>query len=633
MAKQNILLKSKLKKAQSLVAENKLHEAQLLYKQLYSKNKVLHIIGLELAIVHRKLGEFKDTESICKNIIKISPNNATAHHVYGSALQCLDQFDKAIGEYKLAISLDKDFTEAHYFLGNIYQLTGELEFAADSFYKAIELDPSFFEALNNLGAILVELNRPIEAKKIIDKALKIDPNSIQLLCNIAGFYILENNQEKSLEYANKAYNTDPTFVDSLKIMGKLHYQKAEYDTALSFYRKAYDYSHDDELIGYIAQILERRGEFDEAKKLIAPFVESGEMNLPTLLTYSALSRTFKNQQQTIKAIETRIKNKHFDKTSLMNLYSELGKQYDSLNEYDNAFLNYEKANIIECEQNKQVTLLNEARHLNNTNKENIDTWFTLYQKKFWHDLPNSNNESHRPIFVIGMFRSGTTLCEQILSSHTDVQGAGELPDINQLSFSVGNSNFHDKSPASLVNITREKLNSAADSYLKTLNSHSDTTRHVVDKMPANFMHVGLISKIFPHAHIVHMIRDPRDTCLSMYFQRFGPQMNFSTDLIELADYHLSYQRVMQYWDEVLDTKIHHVIYEDLMNNQEKMTREMLTFCGLDWDEKCMNFYKSKRDVNTPSYDQVRKPLYKKSVARWKNYEKHLKPLLDRLNLK
>ena len=155
-------------------------------------------------------------------------------------------------------------------------------------------------------------------------------------------------------------------------------------------------------------------------------------------------------------------------------------------------------------------------------------------------------------------------------------------------------------------------------------------KRVVDKMPANFIHVGLISKLFPNAHIVHMIRDPRDSCLSMFFQRFGPQMVFSTDLIEVAEYHLAYQRAMQYWDEVLDIKIHHVIYEDLPTNQEQMTRDLLQYCGLDWNEKCMEFHRTKRDVNTPSYDQVRRPLYKKSVARWKNYEKNISPLIDRL---
>lgn len=632
MAKNNILIRSKLKQAQALVAQNKLDEAKLLFTQLYLKNKIAYNIGLELAVVHRKLGEYKEAESICKKIIKIAPKNASAHHILGSALQCLEQFDAAIDEYKLAIKLDKNLTQAHYFLGNIYQMTGKPELAAESFYEAIKLNPDFFEALNNLSAILVELNRPIEAKRIIDRALEIDPDSTQLLCNVAGFFMLDHDLEQALQYANKAYNADPTFVDAIKLMGKIHYTKAEYDQALGFYRKAYAISHNEEFACHIAQILERRGEFDEANTLITPLIEAGKTDVATLLTYSALSRKFNKQRLAIESIETKINNTELDKSSLINLHSELGKQYDSLKEYDKAFKHYKQANLLERELNRQVKSLNEIRTQDKTNKEDIDQWFKDYPAEFWRNLPSSDNDSERPIFVIGMFRSGTTLCEQILSSHPEVQGAGELFDINKISYSLGNPKFHDRSPAALANLSQDQLTAAACRYLKTLDAHSTTAKRVVDKMPANFLHVGLISKLFPNAHIVHMIRDPRDACLSMYFQRFGPQMTFSTDLVELADYHLAYQRVMQYWHEVLDIEIHDVVYEELMENQETITRNMLKFCGLDWNDKCLNFHKNKRDVNTPSYDQVRKPLYKKSVARWKNYGQNLEPLLNRLEL-
>ncbi len=632
MAKSTILVRSKLKQARAWVAENRLNEAKSLLIALYLKNKIAHDVGLELAVVHRKLGEFKEAESICKNIIKIAPKHAAAHHVLGSALQCLNQFDAAIDEYKLAIKRDKNLTEAHYFLGNIYQLTGSFELAAESFYKAVDLNPDFFEALNNLAAVLVELNRPIDAGNIIDRALRLDPDSPRLLCNVAGLSILENDIEKALMYANRVYNIDSGFVDALKLLGKIHYQQADYDEALEFYKKAYAISQDKELTAYIAQILERRGEFDEASKLITPLIEAGNTDVVTLLTYSALSRKFDTQRLAIDAVEMKINNSQLDTTSLINLHSELGKQYDSLKEYDSAFGHYEKANLFERELNKQLEVLNETRSLNNTSEGDIESWFKDYPAEFWRNLPCSDNDSERPVFVIGMFRSGTTLCEQILSSHPDVQGAGELRDINQLSCSIGNARLHDRSPASLASITQAKLTGAARSYLKTLDSHSSRARRVVDKMPANFLHVGLISRLFPKAHIVHMIRDPRDACLSMYFQRFGPQMTFSTDLIELADYHLAYQRVMQYWNDVLDIDIHHVVYEELMDDQENITRKMLAFCGLQWNEQCLRFHESKRDVNTPSYDQVRKPLYKKSVARWKHYEKNLAPLIDRLGL-
>ncbi len=633
MAKNNVLVRSKLKKARSFVAQHNLTEAKSTYTQLYNKNKGLHIIGLELAVVHRKLGEFNETESITRNIIKLSPKNASAHHIYGSALQCLNQLDAAIEEYKIAIKLDRRLTEAHYFLGNIYQLMGNPGAAAESFYRAIELKPDFYEALNNLGATLIKLNRPIDAKVIIDRALSIDPNSIQLICNIAGFYFLDNSLDKALSFAKRAYNMDKTFVDALNVLGKIYYQKSNYDKALDFYKKAYNLSNDEKLTAHIAQILERRSEYTEANKLITPLIESGNTDTTTLLTYSALSRKFDNQHKAVELMQTSIEDGNYDDTSLISLHSELGKQYDSLKDYSNAFKNYEKANLIERKLNKQFEDLNEAKQLDNTKSEDIFRWHKNFDKCFWRNLPNSGNETSRPIFVVGMFRSGTTLCEQILSSHPDVHGAGELPDISTISFSLNNTNkTHDKSPASLINVTQTQLKFGAENYLTTLDNISASAAHVVDKMPANFIHVGLIAKLFPNAHIVHMIRDPRDTCLSMYFQRFGPQMTVTTDLVELADYYLTYQNVMNYWHEVLDIKIHDVVYEELIEDQVNITRNMLEYCELEWNEDCLSFHQNKRDVHTPSYDQVRKPLYKKSAARWKNYKEHLKPLIERLDL-
>lgn len=633
MAKSNILIKSKLKKARNLVQKGMLNEARDAYEKLYFTNKTHHEIGLELAVIYRKLGEFNQTKTISKKILEDNPKLAAAHHIYGSALQCLGDIDKAILEYIKAVKLDPHFTQAHYFLGNAYQLTGNLELAAESFYKAIELQPNFFEALNNLSAVLVDLHRSIQAKDIIERALKINPNSNQLLCNVAGFYLLENNLPKALSYATKAYDNDPLFTDALMLIGKISYQSSDYDKALEYYYKVYNINNNENIIGNIAQILERRGEFDKANTLIEPLIKSGNKDHTVLMTYSALSRKFNNQKTAIEAIEGKINSSiSIDKPSLINLYSELGKQYDAMENYKKAFYNYDMANRIERELNKELELVNKTRLLKNTKKEDIDKWFEQYPVEFWEKIPSSNNKSKRPIFVIGMFRSGTTLCEQILASHPDVHGAGELPDIDILSYKIGQAEQHDKSPASLTNATEKQLADAAESYLATLNTHSTDSLRVVDKMPSNFLHVGLISKLFPNAYFVHMIRDPRDVCTSMFFQRFGAQMTFTTDLEELADYHLSYQNAMRYWKEVLNIKLLDVVYEDLVQNQEEVTRSIIKFCDLEWNEQCLNFYTSKRDVNTPSYDQVRKPLYKKSVSRWKNYEKQLQPLLNKLNI-
>lgn len=632
MAKNNILIRSKLKKARTLLSENKLHEALTLYKQIYNSNKNDHVVALELAIVNRKLGSFDETEQICRKVLSTDPDNATAHHIHGSSLQCLGDMDGAMAEYKHAIQLNDKLTESHYFLGNLYRELGKLDLSAESYARTLELNPDFFEALNNYGAVLVDLHRPYEAIDVLQKAQKLNPASCQVLCNIANYYMLMESTDNALYYAQKAQLLDPAFFDVLKILGYIHYKKNDYDKALAFYKQALEIREDIEITGYIASILERRSDFDSAMEMIKPIIDTDKSTPVIALTYSALSRKYNTQQHAIDCMENMLEKDNLDTMSRIGLHSELGKQYDALESYDKAFANYRKANLLERDYNKQMQTLVEAKIHDNVKPDDIDKWHTQYDKTFWRSLPNSGNMSERPVFVVAMPRSGTTLVEQILASHPDIMGVGELHDINEISYAIGSSKTHDKSPTYLSNITQQQLTVAANKYLATLDKHSTTAKRLADKMPANFFHLGLISLMFPNARIIHMIRDPRDVCLSIYFQRFGAQQTYSTDLIELADYYSTYQHLMKYWHHVLDLPILDIVYEDLVSDQETMTRKIIDFCGLEWNDQCLSFYKNKRDINTPSYDQVRQPMYNKSVARWKNYEAHLMPLIQRLEL-
>jgi hypothetical protein len=176
-------------------------------------------------------------------------------------------------------------------------------------------------------------------------------------------------------------------------------------------------------------------------------------------------------------------------------------------------------------------------------------------------------------------------------------------------------------------VDSRELTAAADRYLAISGANAGGAMRVVDKLPMNFWHLGVISLLFPHARVIHMQRDPRDTCLSIYFQRFDASMTFTTDLEELAEYYLAYRRIMDYWHTVLDIEMLDIGYEHLVADQEHVIRSMIDFCGLDWNARCLDFYKSDRDVHTPSYDQVRQPMYSRSVGRWENYREQLAPLL------
>ena len=248
-------------------------------------------------------------------------------------------------------------------------------------------------------------------------------------------------------------------------------------------------------------------------------------------------------------------------------------------------------------------------------------------------LPRSDNQSQTPVFIVGMPRSGTTLVEQILDSHSQVFGAGELTLTENTDVALCTRTGQRKNyPLYLSDTTQQMLNDAANRHLEKLKALAPDAARVLDKMPHNFRYLGLIELLFPRARVIQCARDPLDTCLSIYSHDFNGMHGYSTDLAWLGQYFLEYQALMDHWIQVLTIPILVVNYEDIVVDQERMTRKLVEFCGLPWEEQCLHFYRNKRSVNTFSYDQVRRPIYNKSVARWRHYEGYLGPLKRALGI-
>ncbi len=264
----------------------------------------------------------------------------------------------------------------------------------------------------------------------------------------------------------------------------------------------------------------------------------------------------------------------------------------------------------------------------------IDRLIAAFTPERLQSLPRAQHDSKTPVFILGMPRSGTSLVEQILASHPQVHGAGELNNIMRLESGMpdlvgGGKRF----PDGLNKLTQEHVDELASHYLEHLAELSPDALRVTDKMPNNFLHLGTIQLLFPDARIIHCMRDPLDTCLSCYFQNFFAQHPYTNDLGHLGAYYNGYERLMAHWKQTLDLPIFDIRYEDLVENQETKSREMIEFIGLEWDEACLKFHENKRIGRTASYDQVRQPIYKGSVARWRNYESHLEPLRKALEAK
>jgi hypothetical protein len=245
--------------------------------------------------------------------------------------------------------------------------------------------------------------------------------------------------------------------------------------------------------------------------------------------------------------------------------------------------------------------------------------------------PRAGNCSERPIFIVGMPRSGTSLVEQILSMYPGVAAAGELADIGLLASELQELIEKSDPVNDITQLSREQCDAFAQRYFDLLSGRYPNAIRVTDKMPQNFLYLGWIALLFPKARVIHCVRDPLDTCLSCYYQMFTGDHPYAYDLANLGAYYRQYQRLMLHWGEVLDIPIFEVCYEDFVRDPEELGQAMVDFCSLKWDKRCLEFYKSERSVATASFQQVRRPIYSSSMGRWQHYADHLEPLKKALS--
>jgi len=299
----------------------------------------------------------------------------------------------------------------------------------------------------------------------------------------------------------------------------------------------------------------------------------------------------------------------------------LGKIYNDIEDYDASFEYYKKAN--ESRNNK----------IEYSAKENTETTgrtIEIFSKDLIDKLQAGGNLTERPIFILGTPRSGTTLAEQIISSHPDVFGAGELRyisrQINSLKSHAGKTLPF---PEFINHLTTADIKTMASEYIENTNAlcGDRCVTRITDKMPGNFKYTGYIACLFPNAKIIHCKRNPLDACLSMYFQAFNAGHRYSFDLENLGHWYKDYLCLMEHWHKLLGDRIYNLNYEDLVNNTEETAKKLLAYCGLEWNDQCLQFYATRREVKTASQWQVRQPIYGESVHRWRNYEEYLAPLM------
>jgi len=537
---------------------------------------------LQLGNVQLALGRLELAVTTYQRLLQLRPDLAEAHSNLGNALRDLGRSAAAIDSYQAALALQPGHAEVHNNLGNALLDSGQIEGAVQSYRRALELEPDYAKAHSNLGSALRELGRLEEARDSLQRALALQPESAEMLTNVAIVQRLQGDTAGAESNLRRSLQLNPAAPATICGLAELAADNGRFTEAEDLYRQAFASNPDS----------------------AAAWAGIAALRKMTAADADWLSQAERLAEQPARPREA------------AQLRFALGKYFDDVKDYDKAFGNYHRAN----ETVKTYRPPHDRAQLSQT----FEFIARLYDDEFVEQARAQIDTGARPIFVLGMPRSGTSLAEQILASHPKVFGAGELSFWKTASLEVGNATLQDGPSAALS----ARL---AQDYSRTLAALAPGHVHVVDKMPANFAHLGMIHAAFPGARIIHMRRNPIDTCLSIYFQNLHVAHSYSNDLDDLAHYYEEYRRLMLHWQRVLprDT-ILEVPYEALVADQESWSRRMVDFAGLEWDEACLDFHRTSRSVSTFSRWQVRQKISKSSVERWRNYEQFVGPLLHLL---
>jgi tetratricopeptide (TPR) repeat protein len=617
---------------------------ELIRQAIRHKGKI-GLFHANLGEISRQLGRLDDAIAHGKRAVTLEPQMAMAHGNLGIAY--FDRKDYALAEtcMKRALALQPNFAPALNYMGNLMRAQKRYDEAIVWYNKAIATHPNYLEPMNNLGALLLELARPEEAAAALERALQLNPNYAEALCNRGGVHLVQEQYEAALDCyrralqlrpdfaaaqwglgktwfalenqteaeaaARQTLRLDPSHAGAHALLGNIHVQQEQPEQAEAEFEQALqlDPECNDALLGLGGLCLEQ-GKMKQAEELLARSLASKPDNLEAHIAI-VQARKVKPGDESFTALQAEAqKSGGVFTQKTMALHFSLGKGYDDLKEHGLAFPHF----LAACKL-KRATLNYDPADTTRRFDELMD----IFDRDTIKRLGGSGDPSQTPLFVLGMPRSGTTLTEQIIASHPDVYGAGELQDLSL--FTQNN----------LRALDHDTLAAWGADYATGLQRRAPDARRITDKMPANFQLVGLIHLMLPNAKIIHVNRNPVDTCVSCFTKPFTHGQEFSYDLTELGRYYADYARLMQHWREVLPQGAFlDVRYEDIVADKEAQARRLIEYCGLEWNDACLDFHKTERAVRTASVTQVRQPIYTSSVERWRAYEQFLEPLLDAL---
>ena len=528
--------------------------------------------AISSAFEKHKSGMFAEAYAVYSDVLRVMPRHGDALHYMGLLAQQSGKNEDALRLIHGSLQVNPDNPDAENHLGQVYIGFNDYASAERHFRQALELDSNHFHALNNLANCLRQAGDLEAALELYEKARKMEPRNPVCAFNYGITLNALGRPREAIKWLTKATEYDPRNHLAHHHIGILSEQLGDFQNANAHYLAA----------------LELQPQYYDS---LAALLNSPEYEADEAQVTAARDAL----QQDRLAPDTRLRLEH-----------ALGKHFEKSHQYDIAFQHFRNSNEVEKTVGRPFDIDAYSR--------DFDKLIEFYSAEWIKELAQFGNQDERPVFVVGLPRTGTSLTEQILSSHSAIHGAGELSYMGSIADHVNKQ----------ATLTEQSIAEFSNGYLDGLASKSPaSSRRIVDKYPMNYMHAGLIAILFPKAKIIHCQRDPLDVAISCYTVLFNLDNNFTNDLMHFGLYYREYQRLMAHWSAVLPTPIFELQYEDLVSEPEAVTKNLISYCGLPWEEACLQFDRNERTVLTPSNWQVRQKLYKTAVGRWKKYEEHL----------
>lgn len=547
----------------------------------------------DLGMLFRTLNRNGEAIAHLEKAVSIAPDQVFPRRNLAELQLCQGRAKEAIASFEEVVRQAPEDPVAHNGLGNTFALTGNASEAIAAYERAIAIAPDFAEAENNLATLLRLTGKRDEAVDHCRRAVELRPDVPETHERLGQALMARGDLDEALVHSEAALKIKPGHVPALNNIGSILMDLGRFEESIAHFEKALSFEPNHILSLHNLSDLVNQGHYtfsDEQIKHVAAACESKTVR-PDILLFA-----------------------HFSYARIL----------EKQKRYEEAFASYERANLIKQKSLEMAGMaFKPSEHT-----QQVDSLTAVFNRDFFESHEATGSDSKKPVFVVGMPRSGTTLVEQIIASHPQAAGAGELPDLAQIAMKPFHAGGIDHEfPHSVLEFNDDEFKARAQEYLDRLDGLAPGADRVVDKMWGNFANLGFIAKLFPQATIIHCRRDPMDIGLSCFLNNFST-IRWAWSLDDIAFYYREYERIVSHWQEVLPVTVHEVQYEDMVEEPEQTTRALIEHCGLEWNDQCLEFHKNETTVQTASRVQVRQPIYKSSRGRWRRYEEQLKPLRE-----